>query len=322
MSYLEVQPECPDVPLANMFGSRNNLASCNTTGLTTRVSLPTWKPNPRLEPGYARLLRAIVEHKPPAEYSVILHGSALWGDRSNLRTGLPISDVDVLVIGNSLSELSAAASALRSIAQSYGVSTVPLFKLSAKFRTIYEIGIDELSANELGAMMHGCVLVGPSRFEIMRPVGRWFYSQANLSVATRLIYVAEQQRKIVSSKYEPVLSRYLAARLVLDIPTVSLLLRGITGLSYTYRVNTFSRWLNSVHSEFAPNLQGILITALKTKRDPEGHHCMDISAASNLLLRFSRALGLTDPVPQNATEFWRDFRPLDLRDRMLWKVER
>ncbi len=284
------------------------------------MSLPVWNGDAHLEPAYARLICAIAEHKPSANYAAILHGSALWGDRTNFRTGAPISDVDVLVVGDSLSELSAAASALRSIAEVYGVSSVPLFKLSLKFRTVDEIAIEELSANELGALIHGCVLVGRSRFEIMRPDEKWFYDQANLAVATRLVYVAEQQKEIASSQYEQVLSRYLAARLILDIATVGLLVRGFAGLSYTTRVATFfSECLRAVPGEFVTELQGMLITALRTKRDPEGHECTDIATAADLLLRYGRMLGLQVPMPLNSSEFWRESRPLDLRDRVIGK---
>ncbi len=285
------------------------------------MRLRRWENDEHLEPEYARLLHAIAEHKPLAHYSVILHGSVLWGDRTTLRNGVPISDVDVLVVGEALSDLSAAASALRSIANSDAVSAVPLFKLSVKFRTVGEIAVQQISANELGALMHGRVLVGQSSFEILRPDRIWFYEQASLAVATRLIYVAEQQREIASSSYEWVLSRYLAARLILDIPTVGLLSKGIIGLSYTYRVTTFlDEHIEEVVAEGLPALQDALLTALRTKQDPEGYDCLDIPAAANLLICYSRTLGLIGAVPPNPGEFWRTSRPLDLRDRTLWNI--
>lgn len=254
---------------------------------------------------------------------MILHGSALWGDRTCLRNGVPISDVDVLVIGDTLADLSAAAAALRAITDLCDVPAVPLFKLGVKFRTAHEIAREVLSANELGALRHGRVLVGRTRFDILRPNRNWFYQQSGLAVATRLVYVSEQQQEIGASSYTGVLSRYLAARLILDIATVGLLLKGSSGLSYTSRVAAFlGECRERLPAEVLPELESALLRALYTKRDPEGHECTDIPSAANLLLRYSRMLGLTAPMPSNTAEFWRNSRPLDLRDRQLWQMAR
>lgn len=289
--------------------------------MTTSVCLLPWDRDVHLEPQYVRILEAIAEHTPRAQYSVVLHGSALWGDRTTLRSGVPISDVDVLVIGDTLSDLPAAASAFRVIADEWGAGAVPFFKLSVKFRTIAEIATEELSANELGALLHGCTLLGPSRFEVFRPDPGWFYDQANLAIRTRLLYVAGQQKEITSSRYKCVLSRYLAARLLLDIPTVGLVLKGFVGLSYGHRVAHFlAKYLEEVPREIMRELQSTLTRALLTKQDPEGNECPDIPKATSLLVRYSSMLGLKDPIRHNTSQFWIESRPLDLRDRTLWKT--
>jgi hypothetical protein len=291
--------------------------------LTSGVCLPSWNRDACLEPEYVRILEAIVEHTPQAKYSVVLHGSALWGDRTILRSSIPISDVDVLVVGDELSDLRAAAVALRAIAEKWGVGAVPLFKLSVKFRTSREIATEELSANELGALLHGCVLVGPSRFEVLKPDALWFYAQANLALRTRLLYVAQQQKDIASSQHRCALSRYLAARLLLDIPTTGLVLKGIVGLSYRHRVANFlSEYIEVWPHETMRELEGILTRALLTKQDPESNDCMDISTAAGLLVHFGEMFGLKDSNPGDNSRFWVESRPLDLRDRTLWKNSR
>jgi len=287
--------------------------------ISTHVCLPLWEGNAFLEPQYTRVLNAIVSHKIPPTCSVILHGSVLWGDRTNLRVGLPVSDVDVLVVGNSLSDLSAAAVVLKSIAQANVKSSVPLFKLSAKFRTTSEI-VDCISANELSALLHGRVLVGPTSFDVLRPNQTWFSHQAQLAITTRLIYVAEQQKIIASSKYKGVLARYLAARLVLEIATVGLLAKGLVGLSYTHRVVSFLTHYNrTVPTHLRQDLRSVLVDALCIKRDPEAHQFIDTSTAASLLVKYCRILNLVNTVDFGVEDFWRNLRPLDIRDQMLWK---
>lgn len=289
--------------------------------VTTCITISPWKPDPSLESIYFRPLHAIAEHSRRAPYNVILHGSVLWGDRTILRRGVPVSDIDVLVVGNTISDLSGAVCVLRSIADAYVKSEIPLFKLSVKLRTTAEIAQGNITANELGALLYGQVLIGPSCIEVPRFGLAWFHMQAELAVATRVYYVAEQQAMIASLSDTTAIARYLAARLILDIATVALLLRGVVGRSYTWKVETF---LKERHPQFSSKiisgLRARFKAALRTKKDPENNECGDITDATELLLKYCHLLGLKETLKLPPDEFWRKLRPLDIRDRILWQT--
>ena len=282
-----------------------------------------WHPNFDPDPIYGEILHAVAGHRPTSDYSVIAHGSAIWGGRTVMRNGFPVSDVDILVIGLGQPGLITAARALYLVSKPFLIPEMPFFKLGVKFRTVEEITSNRITVNELGALRHGKLLCGRSEFEVYRPHPRWFHSQARLSVRTRIAYDAKQRERIRNDRFERPLSRYLAARVLLDIPTLALVTKGILGNDYTARVRQFLQMFESF-PQMDPGsdkeLAATLNEALRTKHDPENHQCGTVERAIVRLLDYTTRLGIGPIAPIDTTDkFWEQERPLDLRDQGIWR---
>lgn len=286
---------------------------------TRSVCIGRWRQQGELEPPFASVLRFLASHRPCASYSIVVHGSALWGDRTVLECGEPVSDIDILIIGKQLDDLSCAAKLLRPLCLSIHRPQMPLFKLSAKLRTVDEIAGEPITANELAAVENGAILCGEPIFEIAVPDRQWFGEQARLAFRTRIAYTALQVRAAQCSPYWVAIERYLASRLILDIATVGLLLLANTmGRSYTNRVALLQANLNGDQLRIPKEILHSLRLALRTKRNPERHSCGTLSEALSILRKGVRDLGLLDADSFSLDGFWECERPLDMRDRELW----
>ena len=271
---------------------------------------------------HRRILRDVAARVDSSGCSVVVHGSALWGDRSRLRTGLPISDVDLLVIGESIDHLQCAARELVAPSRSIAEEGIPFLKLSAKFRTYSELTPEQLTANEVGAIRLGRRICGRSRICLPRLCLSWFRDQAVLAARTRLAYVAKQQSQAFGHWAETALLRYLAARVVLDIPTIGLLMSGTTGHSLSWRVRRFGenglRQLGLNPAEEA-SLISLLRRAIKVKREPDLHSFIELAESILLFRRLAAALTACSESILFTSLAWASERPLDLRDRAIWR---
>jgi hypothetical protein len=261
---------------------------------------------------YAQVVAALSAPIPFAECSVFLYGSARWGDYTILADGRPISDVDLLVIGSSLDDLRIAASHLNGVFRRFRRDDAPLFKLGLKMRTHSELTDLTLTVNEVSALTGGRRLNGPPvTFHCPRPL--WFRRQARLVVPTRL-HCNATQREFASSPNDP-LNHYLAARTLLDIPT--LLIRRADDLrgGYRERLTRFGERLASipVKASEKTRLRSVMAAALATKLAPEKRNCGSIDEAEELLAGFAAKCGV-EAADGNGMVFWNAHRPLDVRD--------
>jgi len=280
------------------------------------MQIPEHRDDPTLEPAYAAVVAALRAHVPAARYRVILHGSTLWGDRSVLRSGLPISDIDLLVVGDDISDLPVAADQLSALWRPFARPDAPTFKLGIKFRSSAELASDAITANELAAVRHGRLLCGAPSLEISRPAPVWFAAQAALSVRTRIAYGADQLLRFAGHPRLAALRDYLAARILLEIPTALLLAHRQVERSYPERVRAVAALpaYRTLSVEFG--LAGQLARALRTKRDPDSGGCGTMSDAIALLELVAQRVGVGSGRAGSLAALDRE-RPLDARDRRL-----
>lgn len=245
--------------------------------------------------------------------SVFLVGSVLWDEATVLHDGTPVSDIDLVVVGDCLDELRRAARGLTALFVPLRRSDAPFFKLGMKLRMPSELTGELLCANTFAAVTCGRLLSG-SRVPFALPGLQWYRRQADLVVPTRL-QCNSTQREQLGAK-DVVLHRYLAARTLLDITAVAATgLQDVVG-SRVQRLARFERKLQR-DSAFAPSeremLRHSLAAAARTKKDPERHSCGTLADAERLLSEVAIRCGAKADAADRQI-FWQAERPLDVRD--------
>ena len=270
---------------------------------------------PELRQPYYDAVTAFAAPVPSSSCSVYLYGSAQWGDCTILRDGRPVSDIDLIVVGESIDDLRKAALHLSDRFAPFRRADAPLFKLGLKLRTRCEVAERKLTINDVTALLWGRLLSGPP-IVFPQPSARWFERQARLVVPMRRECTGTQ-RKLINVLGKP-LERYLAARTLLDIPT--LLIRSPDDVrgGYRERVARFPSALESIAMPDAERraMVTLLQAALLTKMAPEGHECGTVEEAEQLLRRFAAWCGVV-AAPGQGRSFWQAHRPLDVRDWQL-----
>lgn len=246
-----------------------------------------------------------------------LHGSVVSGETTVERhTGLPLSDVDLLVVGPSLSSLATAAQSLAGVDAALRRPEAPLFQLGVKFRLFSELSPPLLSANELGALTWGQWIRGRP-LGISSPLSNgWFRKQAILALHTRLCYDADRIQRLNGAASPGAHRSYIIARTILELPTIGLLSKGLLFASYQERVD---RFLRLMAPEGVRMFGAVLQEALRLKRSPSFPTELRATTARRFLVAGARRIGLEikdDDLPSSA--FWSTHRPLDVRDREIW----
>lgn len=266
---------------------------------------------------YRQFVDVLACHPLPPSTSVLLCGSVCWGDLTTLRDGTPVSDVDLLIVGPSLAELRTAAAELAMLFRPFQRAEAPLFKLGMKLRLDTELTKELLTTNELAALQRGRLMCG-KRHAIEAPGSEWCRRQADLVVPTRLVCNATQAERIAGHRDESALRRYLAARTLLDLPSITLRHARELGHSYDHRVAQFCRAVDALPFSTGERreLRHLLGAALRTKRKPQDHACGSLPAAEATLELVARRAGVAAEAADR-TVFWTSRRPLDVRDWQL-----
>lgn len=262
-------------------------------------------------PVYTEVVNELAGAASATSCSVYLYGSALWGDCTLLADGRLISDVDLLVVGGSLSELCDAARRLDGAFSAFRRDDSPLFRLGLKLRMPCDLAEPMLTINEVLALVCGKVLSG-RQVRFREPGFAWLRRQARLVVPTRL-QCNTSKRWIADA--DPESHRYLSARTLLEIPTV--VIRDIRdiGCSYTRRLEIFEQNLawEDIEESTRAHYRALLFAALAAKLNPENHTCGTLDEAEENLARFAAECGVA-PVEGEGMHFWTAHRPLDVRD--------
>jgi hypothetical protein len=252
-----------------------------------------------------------------------VHGSAATGELSTIpELSLPISDIDILVVSSTWDGLEQAVRLLTRVDNSIRRPDAPFFRLGVKFRLVSELVPSLMNANEVAALRFGRWGHG-RRPGIRGPLSReWFQNQAALSIATRSEYDAPRLEIARRSLHSSVHLNYLAARTALETATVILLAAEQMARTYSARVTESLRLLRrlSRHSQDQAEWSCVLREALRVKRSPGTATWLDYDSA----LRFLRCQGervaaLLSPTIVSTQLPWSELRPLDGRDKELWK---
>lgn len=234
-----------------------------------------------------------------------------------MRNDIAISDVDILVLAESVSSLASAAESLRPMAQEMRSRQISTFKLSPKFRTFQEIESGEFSVNELAAVEYGKVILGRTELEVAIPPASWYFEQAHLSLETRLAYTQRQMLLVSNDRSVGVLMKYFASKILLEVATIGLLTKCLVTTSYTNRVGLY---LNLFNLSSDSRIGRTLSAALTIKRNPNENGGESIEAASQFLTSEAMCLGVEPPSANLSDQFWQHHRPLDIRDRQLFSI--
>jgi hypothetical protein len=263
---------------------------------------------------YREFVDSLTTRTPAPPYSVILCGSAQWGDLTILRDGTAVSDIDLLVVGTSLEQLRVAAREIAERFRPFARADAPLFKVGLKLRLRDELTPEHLSINEVAALLRGRLLSGRP-VQLTEPGEEWCRQQANLVVPTRLRCNASQQALLNGIPNGAAMRRYVAARTLLDLPLIHLRSARELGHSYAERVSRFTRSLGSLPLDGSERrfLQTHMAAALRTKRAPDDYGCGSVASAERVLFNFAVRCGVAADAGRQA-DFWQARRPLDVRD--------
>lgn len=254
-----------------------------------------------------------------AVYGSVVHGEFAF-DSSR---GQPLSDIDLLVLSDSMHSLKLAASALASIDVALCQSLAPWFRLGVKFRTLPELRLSSITATELAAIQTGLWVTERPSLSSPQPTWRWWQQQADLAIRTRIFYDLKRIESLAAPS--PSITRYLAARTILELPTAYLLTQGLVLGAYTDRVAAF---LNNRHlrkklpgPELA-NLDRWVTEALKIKKNEPSDFPLSFHESQALLVRNARILNILRGSQElhSCTGFLQENRPLDARDILLWQA--
>lgn len=261
-----------------------------------------------LPPIYAAAAASAAALALPADTTLILHGSALWGDVSVLADGTPVSDIDLLVLAPRMTSLRQTARRLRELSTALGLPLSTFCRLGVKFRLHVELKPELLTANEVSALLHGQLLRGEIPIRALQLTESWYLHQAWLSTSTRLAYASYQASLLESDADATALRNYVATRVVLEIATAALLQHGQLRRSYSERVE---RW-EQLEPGQSPWLQSLMRAALTIKRTPDAKPFVSIENARSILRAWTRDTLRTAPC--SAKRLWAVYRPLDGRD--------
>jgi predicted nucleotidyltransferase len=268
---------------------------------------------------YAELIAASQywAHELPQDCHVYLHGSAISNDFAYSAADLaPLSDIDLLVIAPRLSDLEIAAGRSDQLSSLAKRKEFPLLKFGFKFRLMSEISEEWLTLNESRGLVLGRELRG-RQLNLPIPLTiEWWKQQVAVATSTRTYYdkniLIGLPPTIRKSDYLRLFNskRILCTALLVSKQTyfttpnyrLAAELALGNGIFYDELASTVLRWAQDVRYGMEARKNRHLTVVTK-----------------ELLLRIDAAYPPLDP-KLSMKAFWNKYRPLDVRDAKLLKL--